>query len=210
MAAVTNNAEGKVILEGVSWETYERLLSENPEKKGTRFTYDQGSLEIMVVYFEHENLSRLIGLLVELIAAEMEIDIEVAGSTTFQRKDLGKGFEPDESFYIREPERVRGKKKIKLPKDPPPDLVIEVDITSPSLNKLPIFAATGIAEVWRYSKENLRILKLTEAGYIETETSSLLPGVSSSVLNQFIERSRTIKRNVWIREIREWAGKMGS
>jgi Uma2 family endonuclease len=206
MAAVTNSAEGKVILEGVSWETYERLLSENQEK-GTRFAYDQGALEIIVVSFGHDNLSRKIALLVELIAAEMEIDIEVAGSTTFKREDLFKGFEPDESFYIREPERVRGKREIDLRKDPPPDLVIEVDITNPSLNKMTIFSAIGIAELWRYSKGHLSLLKLTEAGYIEISTSSLLPGVSSSVLNRFIERGRRLKRNVWIREIREWARK---
>ncbi len=58
MAAVTNTAEQKVILEGVSWDTYERLLSENPDNTGTRFTYDQGTLEIMVVSFGHEDLSR--------------------------------------------------------------------------------------------------------------------------------------------------------
>lgn len=114
--------------------------------KGTRFAYDQGSLEIMVVSFKHDNLSRRIGLLVELIAAEMDIDIEVAGSTTFKREDLFKGFEPDESFYIRQPKRVRGKKEIDLHTDPRPDLVIEVDSTSPSLNKLPLFSGIGITE----------------------------------------------------------------
>src|SRR5439155_18540390 len=105
MAAVTNTAEQKVILEGVSWDTYERLLSENPDNTGTRFTYDQGTLEIMVVSFGHEDLSRTIAILVELIAGEMDIDCQAAGSTTFRRKKLAKGFEPDESFYIREPER---------------------------------------------------------------------------------------------------------
>ena len=205
MAAVTNTAEQKVILDGVSWETYKRLLSENLEKTGTRFTYDQGALEIMVVSFRHEDLSRTIAMLVELIAAEMEIDCVAAGSTTFQRKDLAKGFEPDECFYIREPEMVRGKKELDLSIDPPPDLVIEVDITSPSLNKLRIYSAVGVAEVWRYNNDALSILKLRIGRYIEASVSSLLPGVTSSVLNQFVERSRSLKRNLWMREVREWA-----
>ena len=205
MAAVTNTAEQKVILEGVSWETYERLLSANPENTGTRFTYDRGTLEIMVVSFRHENLSRRIATLVDLIAGETEIDFEAAGSTTFRREKLAKGFEPDESFYIREPDRVRGKKELDLSVDPPPDLVVEVDITSPSLDKLPIYSAIGVAEVWRYSNNTLSILKLRSGRYIETSRSSFLPGVTSSALNQFIERSRTLKRNVWMREVREWA-----
>lgn len=203
MAAVTNSAEQKVILEGVSWETY-RLLSENPENKGTRFTYDQGSLEIMVLSFEHDSLRRNIGSLFELIADEMEIDFVISGSTTFRREDLAKAFEPDDSFYIRNPERVRGKKQIDLHKDPPPDLVIEVDITSPSLNKFPLFSAIGISEVWRYSKGSLSILMLTGTEYTEISASSLLPGVSTSVLNQFIERSQTLNRQVWTRQVREW------
>src|SRR5712671_749928 len=98
MAAVTNTSEQKVILEGVSWETYARLLAEHPDKPGTRFTYDQGALEIMVVSFKHEDLGRTIAMLISLIAAEMDIDCVDAGSTTFLRKDLAKGFEPDGCF----------------------------------------------------------------------------------------------------------------
>jgi len=205
MAAMTNGSEQKVILEGVSWNTYERLLSDYRDRPGTRFAYDQGTLEIMVVSFGHEDLNRTMAMLVELIAAEMETDCVCAGSTTFLRKDLAKGFEPDSCFYTREPEQIRGKKKIDLRKDPPPDLIIEVDITSPSLNKLPIYSGLGIAEVWRYTKSRLRILERTPSGYVETPVSSLLPGVSSSALNQLVERRAILKHNVWVREVREWA-----
>src|SRR5437867_2025551 len=107
MAAVTNTSEQRVILEGVSWETYERLLSENGEKAGTRFTYDSGALEIMTTSFAHEDLSKAIALLVDLIAGELDIDCLGAGRTTFRREDLAKGFEPDACFYFREPERIR-------------------------------------------------------------------------------------------------------
>ena len=159
----------------------------------------------MVVSTRHEYVSRTIAMLVELIAGEMDIDCATAGSTTFRRQSLSKGFEPDESFYIRQPELVRGKKELDLSKDPPPDLVIEVDIASPSLNKLPIYSAIGISEVWRYSKDTLSIVKLRSGRYVESPVSSLLPRVTSSALNQFIERSRTLKRNIWMREVREWA-----
>jgi Uma2 family endonuclease len=202
---VTHATEQKVILEGVSWETYERLLAENLEKPGTRFAYDRGTLEIMVVSFNHEELCATIATLVNLIAAELEIDCADSRSTTFLRKDLAQGFEPDGSFYFRDPGRIRGKKEIDLRKDPPPDLVIEVDITSHSLNKLPIFWGIGVTEVWRYTKGRLRILERSESSYVETPMSSLLPRVQSSSLNDFIESRKVLKHNIWMREVREWA-----
>lgn len=205
MAVVLSATEQKVILEGVSWETYTRLLAEHQESSGTHFTYDQGALEIMVLSFEHESLKRTLDLLVELLAAEMEIDVEGAGSTTFRRQDLGKGFEPDACFYFQHAEAVRGKKQINLDEDPPPDLVIEIDITSPSVKKLPIFSAVGVPEVWRYTNEGLSILKLEGNAYGEQAHSSLLPQVTGSVLNEFVQSSQKLKRNVWMRQVREWA-----
>lgn len=122
-----------------------------------------------------------------------------------RREDLAKGFEPDACFYIREPERIRSKEEIDLQKDPPPDLVIEVDITSPSLNKLPIYLSIGIVEVWRYTNGSLIILERTSSGYVEAPVSSLLPGVSSSALNRFVEQRKILKHNVWMRAVRDWA-----
>ena len=145
MVAVVRKPAQKVILSGVSWDTYEQLLTEHNEDNGTHFFFNNGELEIMVLSYEH--LSHILTLFIEFIASEMEIDIEGAGSTTFQRKDLAKGFEPDACFYIRNPERIRGKKRLDLRQDPPPDLVIEVDISSPALDKLPIYAAIGVLEI---------------------------------------------------------------
>jgi Uma2 family endonuclease len=204
MAAALGTTEQKVILEGISWNTFERLLSERQGHPGTRFAYDRGTLEIMVASFEHENLNRTIAALLELIANQMEIDFVRAGSTTFLRKDLHQGFEPDSCFYIRHAEDVRGKKQIDLKKSPPPDLTIEVDITSPSLYKLPIYSGMGVPEVWRYTKGKLVILKLTAKGYIEAPESSQLPQVTSSVLNKFIDSSQHLKSNIWARQVREW------
>src|SRR5689334_8883188 len=112
MASVLTPPEQKVILKGVSWETYVRLLSEHQESAGTRFNYDRGMLEIMVLSFEHETLKHTLSLLVELLAGEMGIDIEGAGSTTFRREDLNQGFEPDACFYIRQARKMRGKKEV--------------------------------------------------------------------------------------------------
>jgi Uma2 family endonuclease len=139
------------------------------------------------------------------IADELEIDFIPAGSTTFDREDLEQGFEPDSCFYIQNANRMRGQTKIDLHTDPPPDLVIEIDITHPSLNKFPIFAGLGIAEVWRYSKGALTIFKLEGGEYREQAASALLPGVTGARLTELIAAGQQMKRTEWSRNVREWA-----
>src|SRR6266542_964516 len=101
----------RVILHGVSWETYERLLADFQDSHAAHFTYDQGVLEIMVLSFKHETFNRTLATLVETLAEELQIDFVNAGSTTFKREDLARGFEPDSCFYMQNEERVRGKEE---------------------------------------------------------------------------------------------------
>jgi Uma2 family endonuclease len=201
----TEQVTQKVILDNISWETYQRLMEERGERPKPRYAYDRGRLEIMVTSYEHENLKHVIATLVELLAGEFEIDIEGAASTTFQREDLAQGFEPDASFYIQQVARIRGQKRIDLDTDPPPELVIEIDITHPSLNKFPIFAGLGIPEVWRYHKQALIILKLEGETYRAQEVSEIFPGLTSVALTRLIAESQQIKRTEWLRNVRELA-----
>ena len=171
---VKSPAEQRVVLRNVSWETYERLL-EGHESSAPRFTYDRGEMEIVSPSPEHEKFNRRIAQLVLAFTEEMDIESEDLGSTTFRREDLARGFEPDSCFYVQNEEQVRGKDRIDLAVEPPPDLVIEVDITSPSINKLPIYAGLGVPEVWRYDGEKLEILRLGNDGYVEVSRAPLYP-----------------------------------
>jgi Uma2 family endonuclease len=195
--------EQKVILDNISWETYQRLMEERGEHPKPRYAYDRGRLEIMVSSYEHENLKHMIAMLVELLAGELEMDIEAAASTTFQREDLAQGFEPDASFYLQQAARIRGKKRIDLDTDPAPELVIEIDITHPSLNKFPIFAGLGIPEVWRYHKQTMIILKLEGETYGAQEASEIFPGLTSTDLTRLIGESQRMKRAEWMSSVRE-------
>jgi Uma2 family endonuclease len=197
-------ATQKVILHNIHWETYERLLADYQESSGLHFTYDQGTLEILVPSLRHEKLKHTMATLVELLAGEFNIDIEGAGSTTFRRQDLARGFEPDACFYIANAERMRQRDAIDLSEDPPPDLVIEIDITSPSLNKMPIFAALGVPEVWRYDSFQVSIFTLVAGEYTQVEESAALPGVTREVISQFIEAGKTLKRTDWQHSVRAW------
>lgn len=193
-----------VILDGISWATYERLLAEQASS-GTRFIYDRGVLEIMVVSPKHEEINRALALLVEILADEIGMDIRNLGSATFRREDLERGFEPDSSFYIQSAERISGKEELDLTVDPPPDLVIEIDITSPSLNRFPIFAAIGVGEVWRYDGARITIFTLEAGQYVERAERAALPKVTGEALTDLVEASQQLKRRAWLRRVREWA-----
>jgi Uma2 family endonuclease len=150
MATVLSPPEERTILHDVSWETYESLLADHLDRSAPRFTYDQGVLEIMSPSSEHEEISDLIKQMVYTLAGEMNLDIRGFGSTTFRREDIKRGFEPDACFYIQSVDRIKGVTKLDLATQPPPDLVVEIDITHPSLDKFPIYAQVGVPEVWRY------------------------------------------------------------
>ena len=166
----------RLILHGISWETYEQLLADYENSHAAHFTYDQGGLEIMVLSFEHEKINRLFHSLFEVVAEEMDIDFENAGSTTLKREDLHRGFEPDTCFYVTHVAHIRSKTHIDLSEDPAPDVVIEIDLSSLSLDKLPIYAAVGVTEVWRYYEKAVEIFILENGTYQrqeETKNSSV-------------------------------------
>jgi Uma2 family endonuclease len=139
----------------------------------------------------------------------MNIDIVNAGLTTFKRQDLARGFEPDTALYIRNAERVRGKDELDLGTDPPPDLVVEIDLTSSSLDKMPIYAAAGVPEIWHYDGKVLKILCLEAGAYRAQEEGQGLPRLTRQTLLRFIEKSQAMKRNEWLRSLREWVRRQG-
>ena len=196
--------EERVLMHNISWETYERLLSESIGNPGTHFIYDEGTLEIMVVYAGHENPNRTLAEIVVITAETTGRDFWLTGSTTFKRSDLTKGFEPDSSFYFRNEAAVRGKRDLDMHSDPPPELVIEIDITRSSLNRFPIFAAIGVAEVWRYDGERVDFHALEGAGYRRIEESLVLPPMTASQATHCLKVSEKDPATAWMRAVREW------
>jgi Uma2 family endonuclease len=198
-------AAQRIVLHGIRWETYESLLEDLADSSAPRLTFDRGVLEIMSPLPKHERSNRIIATLVEVITEEWEQDIENLGSTTFRREDVERGFEPDSCFYIQNVERIRGKTEIDMTVDPPPDLLIEIDITHSCLPKLPIYAQFGVPEVWRYDGCALNILILESGDYQERGESVALPGLDRVTLSAFLQDSRTLRRTEWLRRLREWA-----
>jgi len=142
--------EQRTVLRNITWSTFESLLKDMGEHRASRLMYDRGTLEIMTPLYEHEKPNRVLAKFIDALGEELNIEVSSAGSTTLKRRDLERGSEPDSSFYIENERFVRGKKGIDLRNDPPPDLVIEIDITSSSLDSFEIYAALGVPEIWRY------------------------------------------------------------
>ncbi|NES67334.1 MAG: Uma2 family endonuclease [Okeania sp. SIO2D1] len=196
--------ENLTLLMGIRWETYQALLLDLAENPGKKLTYDQGTLEIMTPLPEHEINKGFLGRLVQTTTEVLGLEISSLGSTTLSRKDLQKGVEPDECYYITNEELVRGKIKFDLERDPPPDLAIEIDITSSSLDRLTIYAALGIREIWRFDGENLFIYCLENGSYQEQEKSNILPILSKSVILNFLIRRGEKGENALLGEFRLW------
>jgi Uma2 family endonuclease len=201
--------ENRTLLTGIRWQTYQDLLLDLAENPSKRLTYDQGLLEIMTPLPEHEASKRLLGRLVESTTEELGLEIYSLGSTTWRREDLQKGLEPDECYYITQEAQVRGKTSFDLYSDPAPDLAIEIDLTSSSLNRLGIYAALGVQEIWRYDGQDLKIYVLVEGEYQQQEQSAVLPVLSRSDVLLFLNKRSTLGENALIREFRQWLHQQG-
>lgn len=199
------SAEQRVVLHDVSWETYERLLAEFTDQSAPRLSFNQGTLEIMSPRPEHEKYNRRLALLIEVLAEELAINVEDFGSTTFRRRDLARGFEPHSCFYIQHEAQVSGKTSLDLTVDPPPDLVIEIDITSSSLDKLPIYAALGVPEVWRYDGQALTFYRLKGEQYMLSDSSLAFPGLTSRSVTEIFEATKNLRRRASMNCLRTWA-----
>ena len=204
MATVLAPPEQKVILRNVSWETYERLLGERGDDSVPRFTFDQGNLEVISPSREHEEYKYALARIVDVVAEELGINERGLGSTTFKREDVGRGFEPDACFYIESVARLRGRRELDLLVDPPPDLIIEIDVTTDSMKKLGIYAALGVPEVWRYDGTVLTILALEGGCYVERDASPALPILTPAVLMELIGEHASLDSIPWIRKLRKW------
>jgi Uma2 family endonuclease len=197
-------------VDDVTWEEYEQLLADLGDDYAVRIFYDQGGMEIMSPDSIHEKHKSIIHRLISALSDELDIDVESFGSTTFRRKIKSKGAEPDDCFYVQNASLVIGKRgKLDLSHDPPPDLVLEIDHTSASLDKFPIYAGLGVPEIWRLSKDGVQIHLLTEEGYEQSSTSRAFPFLTSDALSLFLEqglsegeRKTTRVFRAWVREHR--------
>lgn len=190
--------------DNVSWEVYERLLAALSQSSGTRIFYDQGRMEARSPTSTHEKPVEIIATLVRVFRDQLDIDIESLGSTTLRLQINAKGAEPDDSFYIQHAAQIIGKVDLKLPDDPPPDLIVESDLTSSSLDRFAIYAALGVPEIWRVSNWHISIWLLKESAYQEAEMSGAFPFLDQQTLNEFLVKGLNEGERQAACALRDW------
>jgi Uma2 family endonuclease len=193
-----------VLLQGISWETYQSLVLALESQPGKRLTYDNGLLEIFMPLPPHERYKRWTGRFIETLTESLDIEICSLSACTWSRKDLAKGVEADECYYIQNEAVIRGRMDIDLTIDPPPDLAIEIDITSPSIPRLPIYSALGVPEVWRFDGEKMVILFRVDGKYQEVAASIALPIVTPEILQTWLTQATTMGETTWVKALRRW------
>jgi Uma2 family endonuclease len=181
---------GTLTLYDLSWKEYENLLHEYDGVHSLRVSYDDGKVQIMPLSPVHEFYTRFLEQLVGLFSRFCRRKVIHFGSATMKRQSLLKGVEPDASFYIQSCVIIGKKIDLDLEIDPPPDLIIEVDIHNESLSRFPIYAALGVGEIWHYDETRLTIYQLQQGQYVAVPASPALPLLTSAVLTEFLTRCK--------------------
>jgi Uma2 family endonuclease len=193
----------RVLLENVTWTELEAILEELGEHRAARIAYDQGILEIMTPLPEHEFDKEIISDLIKALLEELDIEFLSLGSTTFKNQFMEKGIEPDQCFYIQNERLVRGKKRLDLTIDPPPDLALEIDVTSRTHPN--IYQSLKVPELWRFENGKLQINVLVDGNYVVSQSSLNFPGLPLlDVIPRYLESSGINGRNATIKRFRNW------
>lgn len=193
-----------LILNHVSWEMYEQLLEIFAEYPAIRITYNHGILELMSPLPEHERASWTLGRLITILSEELDLEIMGLKSTTWKAKPKAVGKEADECFYIQNEVKMRGKLQINLEIEPPPDLVVEVDLTHSFMNKLSVYAQLKVPEIWQYNNQKITIYLLQNENYQKSEESLAFPSFPVQELAQFVKLDEQKGENERMREFRKW------
>lgn len=202
MTATLIQSLDRVVLQNISWRTYQSLVTDFEQEPAVRLTYDSGTLEIRMPLDPHESYKKLIGRLIEAATEELGLEIRSLGSRTCDRQDITKGLEPDQCYYIQNEPRVRGVAQIDLNILPPPDLAVEIDITSSSLNRFAIYQALGVPEIWRFDGRNLTINRLQSGEYKVAQRSVALSPLQASDFSAYLSPNEAMGENSLIRQFR--------
>jgi Uma2 family endonuclease len=209
MATVTTSpvstpGEHRIVIREVGWQGYQSLLKMVGDQP-VRLTYDRGDVELMSPLHKHERRRSLFGQMVRILAAEFNVPVMPMGSATWDREDLEKALEADESFYLGDLQRIRDPDEIDLEIDPPPDLAIEIEITRSALDRLGIYGALRVPEIWRFNGRHLKVLLLQDDGsYRQSASSAAFPDVPMAQIERFGTMEGLRDENEWARNFREW------
>jgi Uma2 family endonuclease len=201
-AAVGAQAQEQIVHLRVSWATYEALASGIGEDSRTLLVYDGKILELMSPTTDHEAYAKLIDALLTMVVTEWNANLYNTGSATLKAEPVGA--EPDTSYYAQNAERVDGLAKIDFRTSPPPDLVVEVDLSHRRMDKLELYSKLGVPEFWRFGREGLQGFALVEGANRQIEVSGVVNGLPLAQVATFLERRLESDRRAVYRDWQSW------
>ena len=193
------------LLRDVSWEFYETVLRELGDQR-VFVTYDHGSLELMSPSWKHERYAELFGSLIRIIASELKLPLIGGGSTTFRSRESEVGLEPDRCCYVQNAPAVTGKRELDLAVDPPPDLVVEIEVSRRMIDRLELYATLGVPEVWRCDARRVEVLILSDGTYQVANKGLAFPQIRIDEIVSVVERSWDMDETAWAEVARQWVG----
>jgi Uma2 family endonuclease len=193
----------QLLLEDVSWQQFENILTDLGEHRAARVSYSHGYLEIMVPLPEHEKAKEIIGDTIKILLDRLNIDYDSLGSITLKSERMIQGVEPDACFYIQNQALVLGKSRLDMNIDPPPDLAVEIDLTSRT--PLENYRLLGVPELWRYGKQGLQIEVLQDGNYVRSDSSPIFPDLPIvDLINQYVQQSQIVGSSQAIKAFKQW------
>jgi Uma2 family endonuclease len=202
--AVSSTEHPPAVLHDIDWPTYTRVLRAFQGRRRFRLTYDRGTLEIMSPLWEHEGPAYLLGRFIDVLTEELNVPCRAGGSVTLRRRRKRRGLEPDNCYWITNAPRLQGKRHLDLRVDPPPDLAVEVDVTNSSLDRMSIYAALGVPEVWRLGAAGLAFHVLGAGAYQVRPHSLAFPQLAYADLSGFLAQLGQTDDTALVRQFRDW------
>jgi Uma2 family endonuclease len=199
----------QLLVTGVDWDLYEHLLGVRDEScRWVRISYDRGRLELMSHSGPHERWKRMLGYLLLCAAEELFVPMVCCGNATVRRRDLGRGIEPDDWYYVgatatrmTQPTATRS---LDFAHDPPPDLAVEIEVSRSFLDRLGICAALGIPEVWLFDGTQLEVVRLTPGGAYQPAASAFFPSLPRAEVVRFLDMAPAVDDITILRQFRAW------
>jgi Uma2 family endonuclease len=203
--AETQSSDQCVELPDIGWKGYTRILKMRGERRNPRLVYLDGNLFLMSPSYPHERVKKRLGLFVMAIVEEFDLPCIPAGQTTLRRRRKRGGVEGDETFYLSNESKVRGKHEINLRTDPPPDLAIEAVHTHDAAESVEVYRRLGVPEVWVCDDAETQILILQpNRSYSVSPASAAFPFLAADEIQSWVQRPQTVSETEWIKDLRRW------
>ncbi len=209
-------AERRLVIRGARWDDYIALVDSLDEHSSLRVAFDGKDIEIMTKGTDHDRFSNVINQLVVAVAQAKGVHVEPYGEATWRKPGGKRGLEADQWYFfdarkreriarIQRADKARGRRTNSTEGFPSPDLAIEIDISPPKVDRPGIYAALGVAELWRFDGDVAVIERLMPGGHYEPIAESQWLEITPADVVRWLVQEDTAEFIPWLNRVTKWA-----